>query len=156
MGGAARPRNPADRSGVKVYRPKKLANVKYSSAGSYVKNLDNGDALVVRSGHAGGVGQFSYSNANAGLIAYGGYYSWGGGNSDIRGFDVVALKAEHATGAPFRARSEFDLTQMAELFRAYNDAAMPDNTYSAIVVDSRPENANEIDPTSGAKRWNEQ
>lgn len=148
--------NPAERPDVEVYRPTKLANVRYDAANNMVTDLDTGDRLSVSHGHAGGVGQYGVSNEKTGLIAYGGYRNWAGGNSRVLGFEILSLQTEHATGAPFRSRSEFNTARMAELFKAYRDASIPDHHYSIIVVDARPETMNDSNTVNEDTKENEQ
>lgn len=142
--------NPAERPNVEVYRPRKLANVKYIAAANAVKNLDNGDALIVITGHAGGPGRYTYSNEKTGLIAYGGYTTWSDGRRSV--YEVLSLLSEHTTGAPHRARSEFNIGCMAELFRARADAALPKHQREILVVDARPATPGDIDPRTGMLR----
>lgn len=141
---------PAQRD-VVVYRPRKLANVRYDPAHNMITDLDTGDRLSISSGHAGGPGQYGFSNINSGLIAYGGfrdggYYGTAYGGAIV--YEIRTLRTEHATGAPTRARSEYDIARLAEMFRARADALLPDSSREVIVIDARPATPNVSNPKS--------
>lgn len=141
--------NPAERPGVEVHRPRKLANVRYDAAHDIVTDLDTGDRLSVSRGHAGRPGQYGFCNEKTGPIAYGSFKRWGGGNSEVDGVEILGLKTEHSTGAPWRARSEFNTARLAELFRAHTDASISNHRYAIIVVDAQPETSNDINLRTG-------
>ena len=148
MGAAIRSGNPAERPGVKVYRPKKLDNLHYDSARRMVTDLDTGDRLALTLGHAGGVAQYGFSNEKTGWIANGGYFSWGG--SGLTVYEVATLRKREAVGSSDHlSRSEFEISRLAELFRASADAALPNHPRVVWVVDSRPATPDDINPQTG-------
>ena len=140
--------NPAERPGVTVFRPEKLANVAYDAETSRVIDLDTGNRLSVKSGHAGGPGQFGFSNQETGPIAGGSYSLWS--SEDLIVYEITGL-ATSEPGFPTRGRSEFDSSPIAELFRARFDAVSPKHTRTVLVVDSRPETPGEPNRATGAR-----
>lgn len=153
--GQRQPRTPADREGAKVYKPKPLSNLRYDMNSSSVADLDTGDKLITKSGHAGGVGTFGFSNPTVGLIASGGYRYWG--STDRSVFEVTWIRTTVEGVHQYRAREEYDISRIAEMFRALKDEmvrrARPivgNNPYrEVLVVDSRPEKISEINPVNG-------
>lgn len=153
--GQRRPTNPADREGAKVYRPKPLANIRRDTYSSPVVDLDTGDKLIVRNGHAGGVGTFGFSNAAVGLIASGGYRYWGATDRSV--FEVTWIRTTVDGVHQYRAREEYDISRIAEMFRALSDEAVRKARpivgniplRDVLVVDSRPEKISEINPVNG-------
>lgn len=147
--GGKYPGNPADRPGVKVYRPEKITTIEFDPKIRRVLDTSNGDFLITRSGHAGGVGQWTFGNLKTGGIAYGGFYSSGGGYGPTI-YEIPSLKTGLGYKFPHLSRSEFDLGRIAELFRAEKDAVAPNHGVEVLVVDSRPETPND-DNSSDAK-----
>jgi hypothetical protein len=129
-------RNPADQPGVKVYRPEALPMARYVSRIQRVED-SNGDYLVVQSGHAGGVGQYTFGNQDR-LIAYGGFRSTGDMRRRLSVFEILDLRTELGA-APKLGRSEFEVARIAAMFRAYMDLGAPNHGREIVVVDSRPE-----------------
>ena len=140
--------NPAERPGVKVYRPEPLPNATYDAATNRVIDLDTGNRLTVRSGHAGGPGRFGFSNQESGPIAGGSYSLWS--SEALIVYEITGL-ATSEPGFPARARSEFDSSPIADLFRARYDAVSPYHTRTVLVADSRTETPGEPNRDAGAR-----
>jgi hypothetical protein len=128
--------NPAERSGVKVYHPRKLPNISFDTKTNLLTDLDTGNRLFVRPGHAGGAGKFGLSKQKTGPIAGGGYTFWS--DQDLKVYEITSLMSAQP-GLPYLARSEFDISALAELFRARYDMRSPNHRGTVLVVDSRPE-----------------
>jgi hypothetical protein len=152
VGNVGRSGNPAEWPNVRVYRPRKLNNVRYDGEKRLLTDLATGDRLTLRTGHAGGPGHVSYSNEKTGGIAYGAYYNWSSYEQNLLVYNVSSLRTEIGS-APQRAREEFEIGRLAELFRAsYEAAVSPNRRKEVLVVDSRPEQAAEIDRVTGETR----
>jgi len=149
--------NPAERPGVTVYRPKALPHARYDMGQPSVVDLDTGDMLVLKSGHRGGAGTFGLSNERTGGIAGGLFQSWS--TQDVTVFEVTALSIADDGFRRFRPRGEYNLTRLAEMFRAIKEAgyrvAQPQSKTGyrgqVLVVDSRPNRADEIDRMTGKR-----
>lgn len=145
------PNNPAKREGVKVYRPKKLQNVRYNRGDRTLIDLDTGDELVISSpGHAGGPGQFGFSNERTGSIAGGSVIYWS--DVGIGVYEITAIRRTVDGKRQYRSREEYDIGRLAELFRAKYDQNDPSHRREILVVDSRPEKISEIDPQNGIRK----
>jgi hypothetical protein len=153
------PDNPAEREGVKVYRPKRLTNTTYDQNKRMVVDLDTGDKLVITSpGHAGGPGQFGFLNEKTGGIAGGEYVFWSG--KDVYVYNVTRMLTTKDGFRNYRAREEYGIGRLAEMFRAraeesYRKAQPLSKTGfrdTVLVVDSRPEKTSEINPVNGLRK----
>jgi hypothetical protein len=147
--------NPADRPGVKVYRPEQLTNVRYDRETDTIVNLDTGDSLKVTPPFRESPGHYVFSNEKTGDIAFGGYLSGTGGSLDREVFEITSVHPfdmpAGVTGQWFLARAEFDVSPIAELFRARLDATSPNHRRNVLVVDVRPETPAEIDRQTGSR-----
>lgn len=145
------PDNPAEREGVKVYRPKKLLHAKYDLNSRSVVDLDTGDKLVNnRIGHAGGPGGFGFSNAQGRGIAGGDFIFWS--NNDVAVFNITKILTAKDGFRNYRAREEYDVARLAEMFRARYDQNDPFHKKEVLVVDSRPKKISEINPVNGLRK----
>jgi len=131
--------NPEDRPGVRVYRPKALAAVEYEPDIRKVIDTSNGDYLITRLGHGTGIGHYTFGNAKKGMIAHGGFYYRGGNTRGLTIYEIPGLRTRLGGDAPYLARSEFEISRIAEMFRARMDAANPRHRTEVVVIDSRPE-----------------
>lgn len=150
------PDNPAEREGVKVYRPERLADISYDQNKRAVVDLETGDRLVNnRVGHAGGPGLFGFSNERTGEIAGGEYVVWD--SNGVTVFEVTKLVIWVGKKHQYLAREEYEISRLAEMFRALREAqyrkAQPHSKTGfrkeVLVVDSRPKKISEIDPVNG-------
>jgi hypothetical protein len=145
------PDNPAEREGVKVYRPRRLANTTYDLNKRTVVDLDTGDELVITQyGHAGGPGGFSYRNNKIGPIASGRFISWS--KMEVAVYAITAIWVAEDRFRNYRAREEYDVGRIGEMFRARYDQNDPHHRKEVLVVDSRPEKISEINPQNGSRR----
>ncbi len=147
------PDNPAEREGVKVYRPKQLANTSYDQNRRAVVDL-----VITSLGHAGGPGLFSYRNNKIGPIASGSVMQWS--NMDAAVYNITAISIAADNFKSMRAREEYDIARLAEMFRGLSEEAYRKAqplsktglTKEILVVDSRPEKISEINPQNGMRK----
>jgi hypothetical protein len=153
------PDNPAEREGVKVYRPRRLANPTYDQNKRAVVDLDTGDKLVITSlGHAGGPSRFGFSNEKTGGIAGGSVVDWS--DKELAVFEVTSISIAADEFKSYRAREEYDIGRIGEMFRALAEGAYAKGQplsktglrKEVLVVDSRPEKISEINPQNGSRR----
>jgi hypothetical protein len=143
--------NPAERQGVKVYRPKQLPNTAYDQSTRTLTNLDTRDKLIVSSpGHADGPGQFGFSNEKTGGIAGGSFKDWG--DKGVYVYEITSILTTEDGFRKYRAREEYDIGRLAEMWRARYDQIDPDHGKQILIVDSRPEKINEINPQNGIRK----
>jgi hypothetical protein len=154
------PDNPAEREGVKVYRPKRLANTTYDQNKRTVVDLDTGDKLVVSKpiGPGDSPRQFGFSNEKTGGIAGGSFKYWS--DNDVSVFEVTGISIAADEFKSYRAREEYDIGRIGEMFGALREAVYRKNQPLAnvgfdkeiIVADSRPETISEINPQNGTRK----
>jgi len=131
------PGDQEDGQDAKVYHPQKIEQVEYDPKINRVLHTPSGDFLILRSGHAGGPGHYTFGNLKIGMIAYGGFSSTGGYNGPLS-YRVRSLRKELGGDKPRLSRAEFDLVRIAEMFRAAIDVRVPNHGKEILVVDSRP------------------
>jgi hypothetical protein len=144
--------NPAEWDDVKVHRPKRLENVVYDSSTRTLTDLDTGDRLVITfpSGPGDSPHQFGFSNEKTGGIAGGSFLDKGDSKTQI--YQVTSILITEDGFRTYRAREEYDIARIAELFRAFTDQVNPNHKYEILVVDTRPEKKSEINPQNGIRK----
>jgi hypothetical protein len=141
--------NPAERPGVDVHRPEKLRHVRYDRGERTILDLDTGDRLKLVSPFRESPGHFVFSNEGSGFIAQGSYFEWN--NSDTSVYEITAVSSSRDGELRYFARTGFDISTIAALFRAALDAAWPDHGGKTLVVDARPATPADMDPKTGSR-----
>lgn len=166
--------NPAEWPGVKVYRPRKLEHTSYDRSTDTIVDLDTGDALKL--GKQLGPGDeersFGFYNQKTGPYGGGFFVSFGAGDSEI--YAIIRIGTGLGAERRYRAREEFDVSRLAELFRAHYNLQIdhmrqhrtrrlaelfgaqytPPKSLGkpVLVVDARPEKVSEINPQNGTRK----
>ena len=141
--------NPMEWDDVEIIHPRKLENASYDRSTYTIVDLDTGDALKLSKplGPGDRPRQFGFYNLETGPYAGGSYINMGGEGSEI--YVISGISTGAGADHRYRAREEFDIGRIAELFRARFDTFGSDKT--VVVIDARPEKASEINPQNGTR-----